>query len=279
MGKIKNLLLIFSFLPLLLFKASASQYANDTLVLSEYNYRTFIKPQMKNVLSDFYGLLGSMHALNPFIVRIKSDLIDIQTYYRKWTIGCLEIRDDECLEFLKSMQTKLFSIDELIQRIRSKPEILMDDQTEFDLKVFRLRSDLAGFEKEILQFTDYLTEEIILYNTILVKYTKPHIVFQESLDRVNLYYGKLLFALVRDIHREEFILLFHAFISPLEKYLVAEDRPEILLQNMESFNFSLNHFGRTLLFGSESLQNSDQQSLIKQLQNHWNVILKLVLNQ
>lgn len=252
------------------FSLNVSAYTSKQISLSDYEFRRYVRPQLRSISQDYQTLLFS---LNPHIKSFKSSYNLIKRLFilrNDIYKNCDEnFINEKCYEVITKMKKNLENlIDDKVDPYSFK----MDNKDEkisiqlnyelFQSKVLRLYTSVQNlvFQKEIIDFLIFDKLKII-----------------NQLNQVYSEFNLLLLNVSRKEVRAEFIAYWNGFIKPVTEYIIIENRMNYFKKNITKLNVNWNLLNVKLT--KRNIPISKQvKTLLNIMHNRWNNILKVSLN-
>lgn len=252
------------------FLGGLQAYTLDQISLSDYEYRRYVRPQLKSISTDYQTLV---FLLNPHLEKFKESYRIIRDIYaKKESIekDCHEnFMNEECykiIEFINNKSKGLILSNYSIKDIKIKNV----DEKFFHYNLFQNYQNLALSYKLItdkLVFQkNYIDFNVFDYRELINKTTELYSVF-------NLFILKSSFKPTRS----EFTSYWIGFIKPVFEHILVENNLEYFKNNITKFNVNWNILNVKLT--KRNIPISKQiKTLLNIMHNRWNNILKVSLN-
>lgn len=258
----------------LLVGASSSVFAvkNKNVDMTEFEYRRYVRPQLRSILQDYQTLLL---LLNPEFSNFKSSFSDVRKILKSriYSKGfCHQEEIQACLIELKKVKSLLLSLKKashnpvnytkikhltLDQKLRAENHI-----TDYQQKILKAKISIENLtletrlisNKEIsLKEVRFLTKDVVTHFYMIVT--------DFSDNRFN-----------NDLN-----IFWSSFYMPVLNYVLMGDQKEFFLNNIKKFNISWNSLNVRLTKRNKKI-SKQVNTLISVMHRRWNNILKVSLN-
>jgi hypothetical protein len=245
-------------------------YSLDQISLSDYEYRRYVRPQLKSISTDYQTLL---FLLNPSLQVFKESyrtIRDIYSYKEKIEKECHEnFINDECYKIIldiNKQSKKLILSDYSVEKVK----IDNVDEQFFHYNLFQSFQNLALSYKlltdKLIFQKEYIDFNIFDYRELINKTTELYSVF-------NLFILKSSFKPTRS----EFTAYWIGFIKPVFEHILIQNNLDYFKNNITNFNVTWNILNVKLT--KRNIPISKQiKTLLNIMHNRWNNILKVSLN-
>jgi hypothetical protein len=272
------------FMTLLLTQATLVQanypyhrFKELNLKLGLPRYNRYIRPQLKNIIADFFHIMKKIEPAEQDLISIRSHTQNMNDIWDEWTSQCGENQVTNCHKILNSLYKKSRDLDTIIlsfqnQRLRIKN---FGDSQILDT-VLHLTSALdkiSSINYMILHFAEesLMTDTTTYQANSLVK-GKFTVHLQEMLVSSEL----ILSALITPEFRVVFNQVWYGFIKPVERQIVHQEDPDYLLKHLGDLNLAWNAFHMRVAKSELRMNKSELQTVLI-MHNRWNSILKVLL--
>lgn len=254
----------------LFFNLLAHSYTLDQISLSDYEFRRYVRPQLRSISQDYQTLL---FALNPELKAFKNSFSSVRSLFilkNDLMQNCDEnFINPKCLDVITEMNSLT---KKLIQENINLKDLKLENVDEtiyakinyqhFQNKLLRLETSLQNlkFQHDILEF--YIFDKLKINNQINILYADLNLL--------------LLNITMKDV-RSELITYWNGFIKPITEYIIVENRMEYFKKNITNLNINWNLLNVKLT--KRNIPISKQvKTLLNIMHNRWNNILKVSLN-
>jgi hypothetical protein len=245
-------------------------YTLEQISLSNYEYRRYVRPQLKSISTDYQTLF---FLINPHLKVFKESYRVIKEIYaekKDIALKCHEnFINDECFEIIKKIDSqinKLFISDYKIENVEIKNidekymHYIQFQNYQNQVLSLKLHSNKLVFQKKYIDFN------IFDYQKFVNSITDLYSVF-------NLYLLKSSFKVTKD----EFTAYWNDFIRPVFEHILVNDDMKYFKHNITRFNVTWNVLNVKLTKRNIPL-SKQVKTLLNIMHNRWNNILKVSLN-
>ncbi len=244
-------------------------YLPDQIAISDYEFRRYVRPQLKSIANDFQTLFFS---LNPPLASLKSSYSEfrkINTLNQQIRIDCKDNKlEGGCLDQVKSLEKSLLSVSKTLSSIK---EI---NTESVDSKLFFANS------KEMIEQS--LTRNILRIQNLDYKgqlIGDAKFSTGALCDQVNYLFDRFntfLFKSSNEKFKHEINSFWANFIRPVETYAIHKNNKEFFKRNINELNMRWNMLHVRLTKRGYG-PNKQTSTLINIMQRRWVNILKVSL--
>lgn len=252
--------------------------------ISNPTYNTYVRPQLKGMVSEFYSLLKRLHPLEEYFVRMKESLLKMEDDRRLWEKKCALLKDPQCWDLALNLKEQVVNIEkEALEALRLNSRAKNFEQNfqthaeeELDTTL-ELHGLLEGALASLSTLNLWLEQFLFQLKT---KQPAPHGQeknFEQALLHLDVTLDVLLVEATPAICREKFRAVWSNFIKKIEKNILLQDRPSYLGKNLGDLNFILNEFNIYI----DKKRNPVARALGPQMEDihgRWNSILRIILD-
>ena len=254
----------------MLFSSFSLAYTSDQISLSDYEFRRYVRPQLRSISQDYQTLLFS---LNPQLKSFKYSYNLVKRLFvlrNDLTSECEEnFINEKCYEVIEEMNKNLIS--------------LIDD------KIDTYSFEIPNKDERLLiqlNYEIYQNKVLALYTTI------QNLIFQKSIIELLIFDKIKVINLINEVYsdfnllllnvskkevRPEFIAYWNGFIRPVTEYIIIDNRMSYFKRNITKLNVNWNLLNVKLT--KRNIPISKQvKTLLNIMHNRWNNILKVSLN-
>ncbi|MBC74499.1 MAG: hypothetical protein CME64_00630 [Halobacteriovoraceae bacterium] len=259
-----KLLTIFLF-----FSCLASGYLPEQVSITDYEFRRYVKPQLKSISNDFQTLFFS---LNSALAPLKSSYSE----FRKINKLNQQIRTDcqsnelegTCLEQVRALEKSLLSVSKTMSSIKEIDSKSVDAKLVFSNSKEMLEQSLARniIRIQNLSFKSELTSS--------KKFDAGNFC-----DQINYLYDRFntfLFKSSDERFKNEINSYWANFIRPVETYAIYRSNKEFFKKNINELNMRWNML-HVRLTKRGYKPNKQTSTLLNIMQRRWVNILKVSL--
>ncbi len=244
--------------------------------LSKESFTRYVRPQIKNMVKEFYHLLKKGHPLHGDIILIRTKIAELSRDWQEWEMSCTNMKD-ECNEMLINFYKKARALDLILLNIQnSQLNFISDDNTnQFDNILYLMQKidHLSNLNYEIL----HKLEELLI--TIEINYfyhSNVAVDFGPIYHKMLLNSEMILTSLLEKRFAVEFDTLWVNFMKQLESHIVQKQDSKYLLKNLGALNMSWNSFHMRIVKSNLSYP-ANKISIISIMHNRWNSVLKMIM--
>lgn len=264
MKRLASILLIFTF--------SSYAYPPHSLDMTEYEYRRYVRPQLKSILQDYQTLLL---LLNPELKPIKKTFTDSKTLLKKdmqLKDNCLGVQVKSCLVDLKSIKETL---DSMAITSQEKIDLTKKEYLSMEEKI-NAQNLYANYKQQLLKTQTLLENLLLEHQLIPPKKLYLKIIKNEFTKTVNSF--DLFVTQVSDNRfRNDLNSYWSNFVMPVYKFILVKDEKEYFLNNINELNIRWNTLNVRLSKRGKKV-SKQVKTLINIMHNRWNNILKVSIN-
>ncbi len=282
MIKKKNLFIIYLFLLTSYLNTSRADYPyfhfdKLNIKLSFPRYSRYVRPQLKNIVSDFFHIMKKIEPAEQDLILIRNKTQSINDLWDNWVKHCSVNDQDKCYKLIKKVYIESRALDTLIlvfqnKRLRIKHfenSDLLDD-------VLHLTGSLEEISIMNYQILHLIEESLIIssssYNTSRLTIEGPKKLLNNMLTSSEL----IMTALISKNFQNEFDKIWFGFIKKIQRQILFNQSPDYLLKYLGDLNMSWNSFHMKVSKSKLKLKNQELK-VIQIMHNRWNSILKVLL--
>lgn len=252
------------------------RYRPENMHLNQEQFRRFVKPQIQNIIQEYYFILKKLNPILGDLINIKQTILGLNLDWQSWEKKC-QVVSYECSLELREFYKKSRALDKQILVIQKDKLnfILAQNEGELDAMIYmgQALGELAISNYLILHLVE---EFLITSNTTYFKSVKNSSKFMPLLHEMLLASEMMMTAQLDKAYKREFEFVWNEFIRPAERYVIIENDKDFLSTRLEDFNMAWNSFHmQTVMSGLEVPQFA--QRLVNLMHNRWNSVLKVIL--
>lgn len=268
----KVLSMFLKSLMFLLFALSCWAYPPQALDMTEYEYRRYVRPQLKSLIQDTYNLL---FLLNPEFKEIKSAFGET----KKLTRLHHELKDNCPKENIDSCMLNIKDIKEVLKRLSkatNTPVNLKDKKyLNIDEKI-SAQKNYTVFRNQIIK--TFVEVDNILLKSVIKK--SPNTYLKTLKHEINLTLNTF-YSYITDASdnrfKTEFSSYWTSFVIPVSKHILIDDQSSYFVNNINELNLRWNNLNVRLTKRNKKIPKQ-VKTLLNIMHNRWNNILKVSLN-
>jgi hypothetical protein len=246
--------------------------------ISSYEFRRYILPRLKTIAKDYFTLYEHFHEDASIIKQLKIRNQQLQAYIFLINDNCATIQQLDCQETIKGIYRLYIEQDELIGKLLAVK----------DLKIGAKKKNLSYADNDLQAFKNLLDKARKVVQDGLAQASDSFIqqaiapidstTFQSSFREIDYILDNLFLNLTPVEFRDVIELTHQRFFRLIEMHIIANQREEVFLKNIESMNFHLNLLNSTFLNNRNKLGQDAIQDLTM-LHAQWNMILRYLLTR
>lgn len=243
--------------------------------VSQASYLRYIKPQLKNITTEFYHIIGQQDNLSKLLIEMNQDFNKQLPQLKNYGKDCKG--SDDCTRSLRRFYKKIKDINYnfllYIESFSTKKHASFNKINKFGTSFINLQNNLISLEN-YLHFS--------LMQSPLLKEGQPdnEIAFQEKLLKLTSdIHNQFVFSILQTLPektKNEFETVWYFFIQEIEKFVLTNKNPKYFLRRVENLNIIWNTFSMKMTKGSIKLP-SNGAKVLKIMHRRWVSILKMIL--
>ena len=250
-------------------------FSKNNIKLSKYNFQRYIKPQVKQIIDEFFFLLKKQDPVHHHLIALNDN---ISLVMNKWNLlipKCQSTyKNEDCKYKLKLIYTKLKNIENSIFKLYANQSIAKRN-TQTDNYLLFL-THLTTLSNSVYFISQQIEIEIISSNHSSLS-IKDESDISSELNNVKKITNQLITIFVQQNMNKHFSELWNEFIYVLKKNVLKTNSKNYLIDRLGELNSSWNIFHMNLL-KSNIATNRHMTNSILIMHNRWNNILKIILD-
>ncbi len=244
--------------------------------ISKDQYRRYIRPQLVNIVNEYYSLLKKLEPKTSDAIELKEKVLSLskqwQSYARTRCPG-----ESDCEQKREKVAQVARDIDKLILRIQSRPITTSgpNDEAYLDSEINLTRS-IDQISLQIYRLNHLIEENQLFEETPFAHFNHSRRDIGETVTMLKISTEILVTQKLSPIFKKDFDKLWNGYIVVLEQEILDSDGPEALLRHMGSLNLSWNTFHMKMTKGNDDFPKA-LISHINIMHNRWNSFLKIAL--
>jgi len=244
-------------------------YSQKQIALSDYEFRRYVRPQLRSISNDFQTLL---FALNPELKEFKSSYNDIRSMYsqiKEIEESCSEnFINDDCFKLIKKVNS--------ITKGLLKSNYLITDVKVNDVDEKNIHYHIfEDYQNQVLSLWTY-TDSLLFQKQYLDFFIFDHAKLMNEVREIYSFYNLFLLKSSFKPTRQEFTSYWIGFIKPIYDRVLIYNKIDYFKHNITEFNMTWNILNVKLT--KRNIPISKQVSTILNIMhNRWNNILKVSL--
>ncbi|MBL6988808.1 MAG: hypothetical protein ISR65_03485 [Bacteriovoracaceae bacterium] len=276
---------IFILILVLFSKSALSDYPiyyydEQKVKISNETFYRYIRPQIRNIVVEYYHLLKKHGPLFEDLIKIKHSIFKLSNAWKEWTPNCTYVTHECATTLVKFYETSR-NLEQKIHLLQNKKlKVRPSTSLKGPFRPHDTHLHLLTLINRLLDLNFYFLHQL---ETIMITsgtpYSKPLSVkekFSPNLHGLQLVSEEMLTTLLDKNIKEDFISLWWNFIKHLEQHVTLEQKQSYLIKRLGEFTIIWNSFHMKMTSGQITLPKKSIQ-VIKIMHNRWNSILKLYL--
>ncbi|GAB4012112.1 MAG: hypothetical protein Fur0010_07650 [Bdellovibrio sp.] len=253
-------------------------YDDKVIDCTDYEFKNYVLPQVKNIATEFYLFLRKLDPLNNEIINLK---LDIQNLYYSWDdlIEPCSKQMDQCQIGLSSFYKQAGSIDKRITSLQAQ-QLLAGLTDNF---MIDNRLNLTHILYELANLNYRLVHQI---EAMLVKKSSQQENFatelkfdlQPIIQEMKLTSELMLTSLLNEQLRDSVQFVYMNYIKLLEDFVIRKKDKIYMITRLEETNIAWNTFHMKITKGHQGA-NVPNQNIITGIHSRWVGILKVILDK
>jgi hypothetical protein len=267
-------ILSFIFLLFYQFDAFSIEMKNAlNLEITKEKYNSQVRPLLREIIEQYYSFIA---ASSP---EFGKDLQDMQSLAVKiaieWKDRSTNCKKDRANCDLSSLYREANSLDQLILGLQEKFWVGIKPKYDADT---------------LIKVSKYLDEVMIINYKLLHKVEEIHVLSNNfnkpkpsSFDAIALIQRdqenntiNLLFNILPDKMKKDFMDLYYSFIKPLEHQASMPNAHDLIASKIHDYNITINVFNMNLTKGDIPI-SVDQANRLRSIHSSWNSMLRSLL--
>lgn len=277
--------ILFSFLFVVIFLFPQESEGNYpyyrfkdlNIKLRKPRYNRYIRPQLRNIVSDYYHLMKKVEPAETELISIRNRTQKMNDIWNEWTKKCVKSYQDNCLGLLRKLYKEARELDTTIltfqnQRLRLKN---FGEKTILDT-VLHLTNSLDKISNLNYTILHFIEETLMTNETNYHAASLARGKFTTLLHQMLVSSELIMPALISHQFRPVFDKVWYSFIKRLERQILHEDNPDFLLEYLGDLNMAWNDFHMKVAKSEIKLSKNELQ-VVQIMHNRWNSVLKVFL--
>jgi len=256
-------------------------YDAKAVHLSDEQFSRYVRPQIKNIVTEYYHILKKINPLQGQVIQIKNQLRTLNYQWTDISQSCLK-KKKECSTNLNTFYHAVRKFELEILKFEKESLVFAtkktDEKSTYQLDLLlnlkKYLNDLSTINYENL----HIMEELLIDDntSALIVSEKNHKIIKSNLTKILVTSELMISGQMDQVNRKEFYFLFANFIKNLEKNILREHNKNYFLQRLGELNMVWNSFHMKMVKGHHQLPKKLGQIIII-MHNRWNSLLKLLL--
>lgn len=244
--------------------------------ISKDQYRRYIRPQLVNIVNEYYSLLKKLEPKTSDAIELKEKVLSLSKLWQSYTRTRCPGESD-CKEKRENVAQAARNIDKLILRIQSKSISAEGPGNEAHLdSEINLTRSIDQISLQIYRLNHLIEENQLFEETPFAHFNHSKRDIGETVTMLKISTEILVTQKLSPIFKKDFDKLWNGYIVVLEQEILDADGPEVLLRHMGSLNLSWNTFHMKMTKGNDYFPKT-LISHINIMHNRWNSFLKIAL--
>ena len=247
-------------------------YPPNSMDMTEYEYRRYVRPQLKSILQDYQTLLL---LLNPEFKPIKKSFSDIKSLLKLK----LELKDNcsgsqvkSCIIQLKKVQDIISALKKISNgkvNLKNKEYLTIDEK----LKAQKIYGD---YQNHLLKAQASI-DNLILDVTLVPPKNLYLRIQKDNINKVITSFYLFTTEASDNRFKNDLNGYWSNFVMPVYKFIIVKDQKEYFVNNINEFNIRWNSLNVRLSKRGKKV-SKQVKTLINIMHNRWNRVLKVTLN-
>lgn len=257
---------------ILIISTNAWAYPPHALDMTDYEYRRYVRPQLKSILQDTHTLL---FLLNPEFKPYKSALSDtkkIIKHHLELRDNCAKHQVDQCVLDIKRLKEELSILN---TSTKDPLDLSKKEYLNLDEKL-TAKQDYTTYRNQLIKAQ--VTIDNIILKTVIK--TPKSLYLKVLKHEVNLVINTFYNYITRSSDnrfKTEFNSYWTTFVVPVYKHILVEDKSSYFVNNINELNLRWNNLNVRLTKRNKKI-SKQVKTLLTIMHNRWNNILKVSLN-
>ncbi len=248
------------------------KFKPENVKISKESYRRYIKPQAKNISTEFYFLAKNVtpavEPINHFRKKVVTLISSVQDLSNcKSSESCHE----QQLKVLSKLGNETHNLFKINQNIFSESKLKSDKYDNY----LNLLEQSRNVRQILFKLESKIQLSYLLLNTNFEANSPSLKEVQIELTQLENIINQMVVELLPSQYKGIFDELLHHFIIPLEKRVIQKSSSEWLVNNLGRLNLAWNTFHMSLDKGGLNFPKK-HVNLLKIMHNRWNSILKII---
>jgi len=256
---------------------------SKSLILSDERFRRYVRPQVKNIVTEYYHLLKKINPLQGQVIRIKNRIREVKYQWDELSGKCLKEKKD-CTGDLELIY-KRFRLLEKDILIFEKESLVFKTKDSFAKTTYKL-DRLLNLKKNLNELSTINYENLHIIEELLIGHNTPMLDISDgnyksmkaNLAKILITSELMISGQMDHNNKNVFYFLFASFIKPLEQQIMRDRNKKFFLQRLGELNIAWNTFHMKMVKGHNKLPKNLRQIIIV-MHNRWNSLLKLLLKR
>ena len=247
-------------------------YPPHSLDMTEYEYRRYVRPQLKSIVQDTHTLL---FLLNPEFKSYKNAFKSTKNLIKahlELKNNCKKHQIENCTKEIKELKKILTTLNK-------------DTEKSLDLskKVYLNIDEKISAKQDYTNFRNQLIKAQVALDDLLLKSVvkTPETLYLKMLKHevnlvINTYYNFITKA-SDNRFKTEFNSYWSTFVMPVYKHILIQDKKSYFESNINELNLRWNNLNVRLTKRNKKV-SKQIKTLLNIMHNRWNNILKVSLN-
>lgn len=270
------------FITLLLYSCSVSanyqfyHFDKKDFPINKRSYQRYVLPQLKNILKEYYQILGKLDPLQKEVIKIKSQTLKMTKVWRDAKKSCREV-SVQCTTGLRKIYHLSRSLDQNLSSYLKDRMIFPEENVNID-STLKLHASMDKLFNLNYQNLHAMEEYLITFDTPLFPHNKIHHNLGKNLHMMSLTCELAMTGKLLPNIQKEFDFIWNHFFKVIEDHLTQKRGQDFLLSRLGELNMSWNSFSMKMTKGILEVPE-EVSKLVKLMHNRWNSILKIILRR
>lgn len=252
-------------------------FDKKSLKLHRDSYYRYIRPQLKNIKSEFYHISRKVSPIHNTLIPLREKSLALKTEYNKLYKECIAQQKEQlfCELNLATLLRNSYQLDSAIMKARLYAIQSNDISANNYASYIHFTKNLDEVEIINTKIQRFLELRKIVDKTLYTTYTRSFTDLSNSLNKlftlVNFAYVDML-PIEQRRHYEAFLV---HFLVPIEDKMISNFSPQWFKDSLGQLNLTWNTFHMNLEKGQTNFPRN-LIKIVKIMHNRWNSILKIM---
>lgn len=239
--------------------------------ITNYEFRRYIIPQLRSILSDFTNVAKHYAETQTPLFKSKNKFTILKRNYLKVLKACPKYLGEECKQSLTEMLNTSRSIEKLVL----EETLLVDPKKQLFIDQVRSINKMATATGKLTIHIENVLTSIGMGKELDNNMTDQ---LKNVLTQTTLYYHHYLVSLMPEKYYNNFKVLWTQFILPIEEKIILDSNVDFIRYNLTQLNSTWHDFNMFFLKKEKSTPKKIE-TYLNTMNRRWNSILKLSLVQ
>lgn len=262
----------FLFIILIIFSFHVEAYPPKAVDMTEYEYRRYVRPQLKSILQDYETLLL---LLNPELKPLKKSFSNIKSLLKlnlELKDNCIGNNVRTCILQLKKAQKIIAS---LKKNANNKVNLKDKEYLTIDQKL-KAQNIFIDYKNNLLKIDIEIASQILDYTLIPPKKLYLRIL-KDDVERAIISFYLFITEASDNRFKNDINEYWSNFAFPVYKFIIVKDQKQYFIENVNELNIRWNSLN-VRLSKRGKIVSKQVKTLINIMHHRWKRILKVAIN-